>query len=65
MEYLLVIITAFGKTTIHTDRFETKQECIYMGNTIKNTYTGMFPTDYNLRPDLFSSKCYPVKKLKD
>lgn len=64
MEYLLVIITMLGNDKIYTERFATKQECIFMGNTIKKTYTDMTKTDYSLRPDLFSSKCYLIKKLK-
>lgn len=64
MEYLLVIITTLKQPVIHTERFATKQECIYMGNEIRKTYTDMERTKYEIRPDLVSAKCYLVKQLK-
>ena len=64
MEYLLIVITLIGNTTIHTERFATKQECLYMGNEIKNNLGKLDPTKYGMRPDFITTKCYQVKQLK-
>ena len=64
MEYLLVVLTLIGNTTMHTERFATKQECLYIGNAIKNDLGRLEPTTYRLRPDLITTKCYQVKPLK-
>ena len=64
MEWILIVVlNAYGGSTVHTERFTTLQDCLKIGNYLTENAVLMHRGPA-WKHNTIKPVCYPIKKLE-